>query len=176
MNTRKPVAYDDLRGYLKLLEDNGMLVRVSSEVDLDGELGAIAYRDLVRDGPAIWFDNIKNYPGMPLVTNIMYREDQLALALNGDADWANLRDIIHEGMQNKTPCNIVESGPVKEVKIMGEDVDLDILPTPRWHEEDGGRAHVPRQERQVSELLTQTLSRTARETAYRNFSLLVLHE
>tara|TARA_Y100001936_G_scaffold254078_1_gene324524 strand:+ start:3920 stop:5386 length:1467 start_codon:yes stop_codon:yes gene_type:complete len=139
MTTRKPVPYEDLRGYLKLLEDKGMLVRISSEVDLDGELGAIAYRDLVRDGPALWFDNIKDYPGMPLVANIMYREDQLALALNGDADWANLRDIIHEGMQDRTPSNIVETGPVKEVKIMGEDVDLDMLPTPRWHEEDGGR-------------------------------------
>ena len=96
MADRKPVPYNDLRGYLKLLEDKGMLVRISAEVNLDGELGAIAYRDLVRDGPALWFDNIKDYPGMPLVANIMYREDQLALALNGEADWANLRDIIHD--------------------------------------------------------------------------------
>ena len=139
MADRKPVPYNDLRGYLKLLEDKGMLVRISAEVNLDGELGALAYRDLVRDGPALWFDNIKDYPGMPLVANIMYREDQLALALNGEADWANLRDIIHEGMQDRTASNIVETGPVKDVKIMGEDVDLDMLPTPRWHEEDGGR-------------------------------------
>ena len=127
MVARKRVPYDDLRGYLKLLEDNGTLVRISSEVDLDGELGAIAYRDLVRDGPALWFDNIKDYPDMPLVANIMYREDQLALALNGEADWANLRDIIHEGMQDRTPSNNVETGPVKDVKIIGEDVDLDML-------------------------------------------------
>ena len=139
MATRQRVPYDDLRGYLKLLEDNGLLKRIDAEVDLDGELGAIAYRDLVREGPGLWFDNIKDYPGMPLVANVMYTEKQLALALNGDPDWANLRDIIHDGMQNRMAANHVPSGPVKDIKIMGEDVDLDMLPTPRWHEEDGGR-------------------------------------
>ena len=93
----------------------------------------------MREGPGLFFENIKDYPGMPLVANIMYTEPQLALALNGDPDWANLRDIIHEGMQNRTATNVVPTGPVKDVKIMGEDVDLDTLPTPRWHEEDGGR-------------------------------------
>ena len=139
MTTRQRVPYDDLRGYLKLLEENGLLKRISAEVDLEGELGAIAYRSLVRDGPGLLFENIKDYPDMPLVANIMYTEEQLALALNGDPDWASLRDIIHEGMQDRTATNVVPSGPVKDVKIMGEDVDLDMLPTPRWHEEDGGR-------------------------------------
>ncbi len=139
MTTRQRVPYDDLRGYLKLLEENGLLKRITAEVDLEGELGAIAYRSLVRDGPGLFFENIKDYPDMPLVANIMYTEEQLALALNGDPDWASLRDIIHEGMQDRTATNVVPSGPVKDVKIMGEDVDLDMLPTPRWHEEDGGR-------------------------------------
>ena len=139
MTPRPRVPYDDLRGYLRLLEDSGMLKRITAEVDLDGELGAIAYRDLVRDGPGLLFENVKGYPGMPLAANIMYREDQLALALNGEPDWADLRDIIHEGMRNRMAANEVPSGPVKDVKIMGEDVDLDLLPTPLWHEEDGGR-------------------------------------
>ena len=139
MTTRQRVPYDDLRGYLKLLEDNGLLKRITAEVDLEGELGAIAYRSLVREGPGLWFDNVKDYPGMPLVANVMYTEQQLALALNGDPDWASLRDIIHEGMQDRTATQVVSTGPVKDVKIMGEDVDLDMLPTPLWHEEDGGR-------------------------------------
>ena len=139
MTARERVPYDDLRGYLRLLEDNGLLRRVAAPVDLDGELGAIAYRSLVREGPGLLFENVNGYPGMPLAANIMYTERQLGLALNGDPDWPVLRDIIHDGMQNRTPARAVPSGPVKDVKIMGEDVDLDMLPTPRWHEEDGGR-------------------------------------
>jgi 3-polyprenyl-4-hydroxybenzoate decarboxylase len=137
--TRKTVGYDDLRGYLKLLEDQGMMKRVSTEVDWDEEIGGIAYRSLVKDGPGLWFENVKDYPGMPFVANVMYREDQLGVALSGDANWESLRDIIQDGMQNRLQSNEVPSGPVKDVKILGEDVDLDIFPTPKWHELDGGR-------------------------------------
>ena len=136
---RPRVPYDDLRGYLKLLEDHGMLKRITAEVDPEGELGAICYRDLVRGGPALLFENIKGYPGMPLAANVMYREDQLALAMNGDPDWHALRAIIEEGMANRIASKTVPSGPVKDVKVMGEDVDIDAFPTPLWHEEDGGR-------------------------------------
>lgn len=137
--TRGRVPYDDLRGYLQLLEERGMLKRITAEVDPDAELGAICYRDLVKDGPGLLFENIKGYPDMPLAANVMYREDQLAAALNGDPNWEDLRDIIQDGMANRLTSKEVPTGPVKDVKIMGEDVDLDVLPTPRWHEEDGGR-------------------------------------
>ena len=60
---RNRVDYDDMRGYIKLLEDRGMLKRITAEVDLDSELGAICYRDLVRDGPGLIFENIKTTPG-----------------------------------------------------------------------------------------------------------------
>ena len=116
-----------------------MLKRITAEVDPDAELGAICYRDLVKDGPGLLFENIKGYPDMPLAANVMYREDQLAAALNGDPNWEDLRDIIQDGMANRLTSKEVPTGPVKDVKIMGEDVDLDVLPTPRWHEEDGGR-------------------------------------
>ena len=137
---RGRVPYDDLRGYMQLLEEHGMLKRITAEVDSsNGELGAICYRDLVKDGPGLLFENIKGYEGMPLAANIMYREDQLALALNGDANWESLRDIIQEGMNERMPAKEVPTGPVKDVVILGEDVDVDMFPTPLWHEEDGGR-------------------------------------
>ena len=41
---KAPVGYDDLRGYLELLERQGLLQHVSAQVDWDSELGAIAYR------------------------------------------------------------------------------------------------------------------------------------
>ncbi|MEK9658728.1 MAG: UbiD family decarboxylase [Chloroflexota bacterium] len=136
---RPRVAYDDLRGYLHLLEQNGLLTHVKAEVDPTGELGAICYRSLVRNGPGLMFENVKGYPGMPLVANVMYTEAQLALALNGDPDWATLSDQIQDGMRNRLASKTVPTGPVKEVKVFGEDVDIDAFPTPLWHEEDGGR-------------------------------------
>ena len=136
---RQRVAYDDLRGYLQLLEERGMLKRVKAEVDWNEEIGGIAYRALVRNEPGVLFENVKDYPDIPVVINVMYKEDQLGVALNGAPNWESLRDIIQEGMRNRMESTVVPTGPVKDVKIMGEDVDLDIFPTPKWHELDGGR-------------------------------------
>ena len=138
-SVRKRVPYDSMREYMQILDERGLLKHVTAEVDLDFELGAISYRDLVRGGPGLLFENIKDYPGMPLVTNIMYSLDQLAIAFDGERDWVKLEQRVHEGMKDRLPSKIVETGPVKDVVIRGEDVDLSVLPTPLWHELDGGR-------------------------------------
>ncbi|MEE8517953.1 MAG: UbiD family decarboxylase, partial [Dehalococcoidia bacterium] len=136
---RERVSYDSMREYMQVLDERGLLKHVTAEVDLDYEIGAISYRDLVRGGPGLLFENVKDYPGMPLVTNIMYSLDQLAIAFNGERDWAKLEERVHEGMRERLACNTVPTGPVKEVMVSGEEVDLSSLPTPLWHELDGGR-------------------------------------
>ncbi len=136
---RERVSYDSMREYMQVLDERGLLKHVTAEVDLDYEIGAISYRDLVRGGPGLLFENVKDYPGMPLVTNIMYSLDQLAIAFNGERDWARLEERVHEGMRERLACNTVPTGPVKEIIVSGEEVDLSSLPTPLWHELDGGR-------------------------------------
>ena len=42
-------------------------------------------------------------------------------------------------MRNRLKSTVSPTGPVKEVVLRGEDVDLSTLPTPLWHELDGGR-------------------------------------
>jgi 4-hydroxy-3-polyprenylbenzoate decarboxylase len=137
--SRERVPYDSMREYMQILEERGLLKHITAEVDLDFELGAISYRDLVRGGPGLLFENIKDYPGMPMVTNIMYSIDQLAIAFNGERDWDKLHDRVKAGMADRLPAVSVDSGPVKDVIIGAEDVDLSMLPTPMWHELDGGR-------------------------------------
>jgi UbiD family decarboxylase len=134
---RSRVGYDEHRGYLKLLEERCMLKHISGEVDLDSELGAIAYRDLVKDRPGLWFDNVKDYPVMPMIANVMYQENLLRVAFNGDANWADLRDLSKEGKNNWLASNEVPTGTVKDVKIISEDIDRGMLLKPKWHEEDG---------------------------------------
>lgn len=38
-----------------------------------------------------------------------------------------------------TPVKEVGDGPILENTLHGSEIDLDIFPTPKWHEEDGGR-------------------------------------
>ncbi|MEK9658727.1 MAG: UbiD family decarboxylase [Chloroflexota bacterium] len=136
---RKSVGYNSMREYMDILAKNGLLKHISAPVELDYEVGAISYRDLIRNGPGLIFDNIRGYEGVPLVTNIMYSLEQLALAFNAERDWVKLEEIVHWGMKNRMPAKVVKDAPVQEVKITGEDVDVFKFPTPLWHELDGGR-------------------------------------
>ena len=76
--SERGVDYKDMRGYLDLLESHGLLHRIKAEVDLKHEVGAITARSLERGGPALLFENVKDYPGMPLVSNIMSSPEQVA--------------------------------------------------------------------------------------------------
>src|SRR3954471_4621775 len=59
---RKPVAYGDLRGWLKALEAAGELREINGEVDWNIELGTIArLAQGAGTGPALLFNNIKGY-------------------------------------------------------------------------------------------------------------------
>ena len=137
--TSQRVKYHDLREYLVLLEAAGLLKHINAEVDLTYEVGAICARAIDRGGPGLFFENIKGYPGMPLVTNIMYNIDQLAVAYGTEPDEDKIYQRVLYGMQNRIASEIVATGPCKEVILKGNDIDLYKLPTPWWHEHDGGQ-------------------------------------
>ena len=41
--------------------------------------------------------------------------------------------------QRLVPHEIVETGPVFETVLLGDDIDIGKFPAPIWHEKDGGR-------------------------------------
>src|SRR5581483_10931387 len=132
-------GYKDMRSYMAALEEAGLLRHVTAEVDLKHEIGAIAARSLEQGGPALLFENVKGYPGMPLVVNLVSNNRQLGLAFGTEPDEAQIYQKLVFGMRNRIPSRIVPTGPVKEVVVKGDDVDLFKFPTPTWHEYDGGQ-------------------------------------
>ncbi|MEA2642679.1 MAG: hypothetical protein QOF51_4073, partial [Chloroflexota bacterium] len=135
----KTGGYQDMRSYMAALEDRGLLKHVSAEVDLKYEIGAIAARALEQSGPALVFENVKGYEGMPLVVNLVANNRQLGVAFGTDADEAKIYEKLVQGMKNRIPSRIRQTGPVKEEIYKGDDVDLFKFPTPWWHEHDGGQ-------------------------------------
>lgn len=135
----RQVDYKDMREYMQILEQKGLLMHVTAPVDLEHEVGAILTRSLERKGPAIVFDNIKGYEGKPLVSNIISTVDQLAVAFNCEPDPDTMYAIIVDGHNNRIASLNVETGPCKEVIATGDDIDLYEMPTPYWHELDGGQ-------------------------------------
>src|SRR5438874_13121401 len=133
----KTGGYEDIRSYMEALEERGLLKHVTAEVDLKHEIGAIAARSLEQEGPALVFENIKGYPGMPLVVNLVSNNKQLGLAFGTEPDEAKIYEKLVFGMRNRIPSRIRETGPVKEQIQRDDEVELYTLPTPFWSVQDG---------------------------------------
>src|ERR1039458_9680903 len=98
-----PLAYDDLRDWIKTLEKAGELRRIGEEVspeleiteitDRVSKIGAKARADVgakgsagnyAPGGPALLFENIKGHPGHKVLINQFGSERRMALALGVD--------------------------------------------------------------------------------------------
>jgi len=55
------MAFLDLRQWLDKLEAEGELKRIEAKVNWDGELAAIVAKVFAERGPALLFENIKDY-------------------------------------------------------------------------------------------------------------------
>jgi phenylphosphate carboxylase alpha subunit len=141
------MPYYDLREWLSVLEGEGELARVSARVDWNLELGAIVRRICETDGPAVLFENIKDYPGgfrvlgAPMSMSRHNRYARLALAMDMPVS-AGIRKITEEYLRRRSrrlPPKIVSTGPCQENVYEGKDVDLSLFPVPLIHGGDGGR-------------------------------------
>ncbi|MFD7103504.1 UbiD family decarboxylase [Streptomyces celluloflavus] len=112
--------------------------------DRDLDIGGITELMAEREGPALMFDNIPGYPaGHRVFTNFMGTAARTAVALGLPRDTPKL-DIVRAWKDlskqlEPVPPVEVPTGPVLENVLVGDDVDLGVFPTPRWHDGDGGR-------------------------------------
>jgi 4-hydroxy-3-polyprenylbenzoate decarboxylase len=139
----------DLREWIALLEREGELVRVVAEVDPDLEITEITDRTVKAGGPALLFERVKG-SRHPLLINQFGTERRMCLAFGVDSldDVARrLEDVLEmqppQGLVEKvrglkklksiadSQPRTVRSGPVHDVVVAGDDVDLDALPIQR---------------------------------------------
>src|SRR5690348_2081778 len=139
----------DLREWIKLLEREGELVRVSAEVDPDLEITEIVDRTVKAGGPALLFEHPKG-SSHPLLINQFGTERRMCLALGVDRldDVAErLEDVLEmqppQGLVEKvrglrklksiadSMPKVVSRAPVQEVVLTGDEVDLTRLPVQR---------------------------------------------
>jgi 4-hydroxy-3-polyprenylbenzoate decarboxylase len=136
----------DLRDWIALLEREGELVRIDAEVDPHLEITEITDRTVKAGGPALFFERPKG-SDHPLLINQFGTERRMCLAFGVESldDVASrLEDVLEmqppQGLVEKvkglrklksiadsTPKS-VRSGPVQDVVLTGEDVDLARLP------------------------------------------------
>jgi UbiD family decarboxylase len=118
--------FEDLRGYLAHLEEVGQLLRVREEVDPKFEIAAGMRKTSDIEGPALLFENVKGYSGWRVLGGLFATRKLVAIGLGVPQDQMLERYLTLE--DKRIPPEIVSSGPVKEIKWTGDQVDLSKLP------------------------------------------------
>lgn len=137
----------DLRAWLETARQFGELQDVPG-ADARLELGAISEMNVKVDGsPALLFDEIKGYPkGFRVLTCSTASPARLSslLRLPVERDHRKLVQRLR-GLPKQWQAAAAEyepvvagKGPVLENIQSGKDVDINIFPSPLWHEKDGG--------------------------------------
>ncbi len=141
------VNFRDTREWLDIAEKIGELT-VLKGADRQYEIGTIAQLSARNEGPALLFQGIKGYPeDFRILTNMTasIRCLNLTLGLPIDNSLRATIETLAKGMiagwENRSkdyPPKVVDSAPILENVVEGDDIDLNIFPVPMWHELDGG--------------------------------------
>lgn len=71
---------EDIHQYIEKLENAGELKRVKTQVDTNLEIAEILRRTMYANGPALLFENVKNYD-MPVLGNAFGSIKRLEIGL-----------------------------------------------------------------------------------------------
>ena len=137
------MANPDLRDWIAQIDEAGELRRVSG-AGLEEEIGGITDIHQRRMGnPAVMFDDIPGYPGgYRVLSNLLTSVPRINLTLGLPAHASEMelirywRDYMKDAPA--IPPTVVNGGAVMETCVEGADVDIGRIPTPKWHEHDGG--------------------------------------
>lgn len=136
--------YDDLRSFLRVLESEHQLLRITRHVRPEPDLGAAGRAAANLDGataPALLFDNIDGYENATVALNIHGSWANHALML-GLPKQATVRDQFHElaARWEKFPVPVErrETAPWQEITVSQGINMFELLPLFRLNPGDGG--------------------------------------
>ncbi|MEW6663426.1 MAG: menaquinone biosynthesis decarboxylase [Bacillota bacterium] len=150
------MAYQDLRSFIKVLEQRGLLKRITVPVDVNLEITEITDRVVKAGGPALLFENVIGYD-MPVLTNAFGTLERMQLALEVTSLDDVGKDILDFIQPAELPTTFmdklkalpklaqlssflpktVKSGPCREV-IIKDNPDLTKIPVLKCWPDDGG--------------------------------------
>jgi UbiD family decarboxylase len=128
------MAYRDMRDYLAVLQQQGLVRRVSRETDHNWEVACLAkwmYQALPIDERfGLYFDNIKGSKIHVVTGALGASPASVALALQCEVDEVNNKVV--GAMRNPVKPRTVERGFCQDVVLTGKDASLGKLPIVTW--------------------------------------------
>jgi len=142
-NVGARMTYEDMREWMVEAEKLGEL-RVVKGASWEKDIGLAAEVVLHDEGaPCIVFDDVPGCPpGFRMLINF-FAGKRKCMTMGFPTEWNKLEltDGLHAHMKTVDPIphKIVDSGPVYENIMEGDDIDVEKFPAPMWHDKDGGR-------------------------------------
>jgi len=135
-----PAGYHpgEFRDFLQLLNKRGEIVQITESVDLKHELGGYLWA-YEQKGKAVRFERVKGAT-MPIVGGLYQTWKRIGLSLGqtGTFGQKETYGLFQSAMARALPPAKVPTGPVKEVILKGEAINMAKLPVPTLFEGDGG--------------------------------------
>jgi len=126
-----------LRTFLDSLPENELL-RIEAPLDLDYTPTALVIElEKRKQFPVLTIEQPAGFD-MPVVANLFADRSRIARIAGVDSP-AEFNEAWLRAESNLLPPQIVDSGPVQEVVIIGDEVDVTGLPISRHFEQDAGR-------------------------------------
>lgn len=123
----------DMRSWIQQLEAAGVLRYIRQPVDPRTQMGALLYQS--RDH-ALFFQELTGFPGWRALGQAPANPKMAAIAMEVQPE--QLTPEIARRILQRGVVRLVESGPVKEKILRGEELDLRTLPIHQSGAKDGG--------------------------------------
>ena len=127
------MPFNDLREFITFLESKGELLRTKKPVDVKFEISSYIRKTSDQQGPALLFENVKNFD-MPVLGGVFATRERAFLALETSNEI-----YVHKfqnALDHLVAPKLVANAPCKEIIYAGKDVDLAKLPVPIFSEKD----------------------------------------
>jgi len=124
----------DMREWIRQLEEAGELIRIRKPVNIKTEMGALVWESHDK---ALLFENIVDYPNWRTLAQAPATMKHMGLSF-GVLPVKVVEEYAKQLAQGPTKCEMVGTGPVKDVKLMGKEADLGRIPVNQCWAQDGG--------------------------------------
>ncbi len=124
----------DMRSWIDTLEQHGQLLHIEKAVDPRTQMGSLLYQARNR---ALMFHQLTGCLGWRSIGNAPANLDHVGIAFGMPK--SQVVPAYAEIMSQRVPWKPVASGPVKEVVMSEEDIDLTKWPVHQAGTKDGGR-------------------------------------
>lgn len=121
---------EDFRGFVRRLEQEEELLTIQKEVDARHISALVGQVD-----QALLFEHVQGFD-FPVVSGVLGTRKRLALAMGVSEQ--EIPNKFQSGIDHPIPPEVVSTAPAQQVRHMGDDVDLSMLPIPLLHQKDGG--------------------------------------